>query len=272
MSDRDDDQATSYGTTAPDAPVNRRELERALRFVNLAVTNAREDVLRLAAQVVALTDELTRRIDGLEPEPAAPGTPAAPPVGTVEAAVGMRTPMMVTQLLTADETSQGRVLLGAPEDKYQLDAEAPPCAELLHLCQARCCRLSFPLSSQDLDEGIIRWDYGEPYLNRQRESDHYCVHNDPDTHFCTVHKARPGICRTYTCTNDPRIWADYANRIPAGGIIPLGGKRTEFEPREFDLAQRMKRRQLALTLEASTLHAAYTDLVPRRGPAPPEDD
>ncbi len=271
MPDRDD-PGQSYGTAAPDAPVNRRELERALRFLNLAVTNARENGLRLAAQVVALTDELTRRVDGLEPEPAAPGTPAAPPRGTVEAAVSARTPMMVEQLLAADETSAGRVHLGAPEDKYRIEAEAPPCAELMHLCQARCCRMSFALSSQDLDEGIIRWDYGEPYLNRQRESDQYCVHNDPTSHGCTVHKARPTVCRTYSCKRDPRIWADYDNRIPAGGVVPPSGTRTEFEPREIDLVARMKRRQLALAFEASTLHAAYTDLVPTLGPAPTDED
>ena len=85
--------------------------------------------------------------------------------------------------------------------------------ELLPICQARCCKLSFPLSTQDLDEGVIRWDYGEPYLIRQRASDGYCVHNGAGS--CTVHAQRPMICRTYTCKDDKRIWADFDARILA---------------------------------------------------------
>ncbi|MBL0219994.1 MAG: YkgJ family cysteine cluster protein [Myxococcales bacterium] len=39
---------------------------------------------------------------------------------------------------------------------------------------------------------------------RQRASDEYCVHNDPETHHCTVHSARPRVCRTYHCRDDKR--------------------------------------------------------------------
>jgi Fe-S-cluster containining protein len=263
----------SYGTRAADAPATRHELDRALRFVNLAVTNVREDLLRLAAQVVALTNVVTQRVDGLEPAPAAPGTPAPPPLGTIDAEVDLQTPGLIDKLLAADETSVGRVLLGAPENKYNAAAEAPPCLELMPICKARCCTLRFPLSTQDLDEGIIRWDYGAPYLIRQRESDRYCVHNDPASHHCTVHKVRPTVCRTYHCKTDARIWTDYDQRILAPDPAPPPpGDPKNFRPAEFDLMARMKRRQLALTFESSSVHRHYSDLVPHRGPAPPDDE
>src|SRR5215467_4814865 len=95
------------------------------------------------------------------------------------------------------------------------DALPIPCAELIPLCQARCCTLSFALSTEDLDEGVIRWDYGQPYLIRQRSSDGYCVHNAPGSHACTVHAFRPRVCRGYDCRKDTRVWIDYEQRIPA---------------------------------------------------------
>ena len=39
----------------------------------------------------------------------------------------------------------------------------------VHLCKASCCRLPFALSRQDVEEGIVRWDLGQPYLIDQRE-------------------------------------------------------------------------------------------------------
>jgi len=77
-----------YGTTALDAPVPRADFERALRHLNMSDHELRDAVLQLAARVVALTDELTRRLDGVEPEPAPPNTPAPPPSTTLETAVG----------------------------------------------------------------------------------------------------------------------------------------------------------------------------------------
>jgi Fe-S-cluster containining protein len=100
-------------------------------------------------------------------------------------------------------------------DKYALE-KLPEidCAARLHLCQARCCTLVFPLSVQDLDERVVRWDYGKPYQIARRP-DGYCVHNQAGTCQCNVYAQRPGICRTYDCRNDKRIWLDFENRVPA---------------------------------------------------------
>src|SRR5262249_34655223 len=162
------------GRAADAAPGPRRDLERALRGVHAAIANDRDDLLRLAAQVVALGQELTARLgDGLD--------------AAVETATAERT----RGVLAADEHTRERVHLQRFGAKYTTEPADRPCAELLPICQARCCKLSFPLSTQDLDEGVIRWDYGEPYLIRQRDSDGYCVHNDAGR--CSVHAQRPMI-------------------------------------------------------------------------------
>ncbi|MBD2080952.1 YkgJ family cysteine cluster protein [Leptolyngbya sp. FACHB-17] len=88
------------------------------------------------------------------------------------------------------------------------------CQSRLHLCKARCCKLSFPLSFQDLDERIIAWDYSKPYQIRQ-SAEGYCVHCDRTTRGCSVYEHRPTVCRAYDCRNDQRIWIDFEQRIPA---------------------------------------------------------
>jgi len=62
----------AYGTAAPDAPATRAELERAVRNLHMSDLDLRDAMLRLAARVVALTDELTRRLDGVERCPPRP--------------------------------------------------------------------------------------------------------------------------------------------------------------------------------------------------------
>lgn len=259
VADHDEDRA--FGTTARDELVRRADFERALRGLNLSDVLIRDELLQLAAQVVALTDELTRRLDGVEPQPARPGTPAAPPTTTVEAAVAAQLPATLAQIRTIDAGAEERVSFDMGGDKYTATAEAPPCEELLSLCQARCCKLKFALSTQDLDEGVIRWDYGRPYMIRQRASDAYCVHNDPSTQFCTVHAVRPRVCRIYSCKDDPRIWTDYANRIPAPQ------PNTETGPEfAFDLMERARTRSRTVFQETEAIAQSYADPEPRRGP------
>jgi hypothetical protein len=100
-------------------------------------------------------------------------------------------------------------------DKYTLGTGQVEidCDARLTLCRAACCRLRVPLTRQDLDEGVIRWDADQPYLVRQRE-DGYCIHCDPASHRCRVYDQRPGLCRTYDCRNDRRIWIDFERGIP----------------------------------------------------------
>jgi len=86
------------------------------------------------------------------------------------------------------------------------------CENRLHLCHAACCRLPFALSSEDVQEGVVKWDLGQPYMNA-RETDGYCSHLDRGTCQCTVYKQRPIPCRGYDCRKDGRVWIDFEKRV-----------------------------------------------------------
>lgn len=110
-----------------------------------------------------------------------------------------------------------RVHLGLVHDKYAIaspPADELDCAALLPLCKAKCCRLWFPLTRQDLDEGVVRWDHERPYSIR-READGWCTHLDRAGGGCGVYAQRPAACRAFDCRRDPRIWRDFAARLPA---------------------------------------------------------
>lgn len=232
--DLDGVPAGSVGTLSVDAPVTRAELERAVRRQALALESLRDDVIQLTAHLSTLTAELDRRIAGVEP--------------AVEAAL----PGKLDELRARDEGSPGtRVLLGDDEDKYATAPEGPDCAALLPICRARCCRLHFALSTQDLDEGVVRWDYGRPYSIRQRIDDGYCVHNHPVEHGCTVYARRPGPCRRFDCRDDPRIWADFSARVLADESPFLRKEAPAGEP--IDLVARSRARQIALAMESFSI-------------------
>jgi Fe-S-cluster containining protein len=239
-----------------DEAVTRADLERAIRHLNLSDLELRDNLLQLAARVVALTDELTRRLDGVEPVPAPPNTPAPPPTKTVEGAVDDTLEHALVQIRANDAAQPSRVSLDLGGDKYTVTPSTPPCDELLPICQARCCTLTFALSTADLDEGVIRWDYGQPYLIRQRKSDGYCVHNDQATRGCTAHEHRPRVCRVYDCRTDKRIWADFDKRelAPAPKLYydgRAGGK--------IDLMERLRRRSAALHAERESMARSFAD-------------
>src|SRR5262249_58709998 len=98
-------------------------------------------------------------------------------------------------------------------------------AELIPLCKARCCKLAFPLSFQDLDEGVVEWEYAMPYIVKKR-ADGMCVHNEANG-ACGVYEKRPGACRSYDCRKDARIWVDFDRRGAAGWVA---GKRPQAPP------------------------------------------
>jgi hypothetical protein len=91
------------------------------------------------------------------------------------------------------------------------------CENRVALCKAACCRLPFALSKEDVEEGVIRWDLGRPYVIQQ-ESDGYCTHLDRQTLGCSAYRQRPIPCRGYDCRNDKRIWLDFDNRVVNPGI------------------------------------------------------
>ena len=115
-----------------------------------------------------------------------------------------------------------RVRLADMGDKYAEGQSVEiDCFARLPLCHARCCTFKFFLTKQDLDEGVARWDYGNPYWIKQAK-DGYCTHSDPQTRGCTIHGQRPHVCRQYDCRNDQRIWIDFEKRIPAP-MQPVAG-------------------------------------------------
>jgi hypothetical protein len=127
--------------------------------------------------------------------------------------------------------------------------DGPPCAELIPLCGGRCCGFDLWLSSQDLDEGVVAWERGQPYRIR-RGDDGRCVHQCGDG-GCGVYQHRPATCRTYDCRNDPRVWIDYEARVPA----PLGVPDPPHWGSTLDLHDRLQRRDDALAAEAAALRA-----------------
>lgn len=258
----------AYGTAASDAPITRADFERAVRSLNASDLALRDALVQLAARVVALTDEVTRRIDGVEPVPAPPNTPAAEPTATVEGSVYNVLEDTILQIRAADIAPRVSFDL-SPDDKYDVASPDVPCAELIPLCGARCCTLSFSLSPADLDEGVVRWDYGQPYLIAQRASDGYCVHNHPTAKGCTVHGMRPRVCRAYDCRKDERIWTDYENRVPATDDDRARIAREDGSAGpKFDLVERARRRTVVVMRETRAIIDTAAEHAPRLGPPP----
>lgn len=97
--------------------------------------------------------------------------------------------------------------------KYEFHGGARiDCENRIPFCKAACCKLPLALSKEDVQEGIVRWDLGRPYMIAQA-ADHYCVHLDREQHRCGIYAARPIPCRGYDCRHDKRIWLDFENRI-----------------------------------------------------------
>jgi Fe-S-cluster containining protein len=106
------------------------------------------------------------------------------------------------------------VLLQEPEyDKYGFDQEAEiDCAGRIALCRAACCRLAFALSRQDVHEGVVRWDLGQPYIIAHG-TDGYCSHIEPESRRCSIRAQRPVPCRAYDCRKNNDIWLDFDKRL-----------------------------------------------------------
>ena len=104
-------------------------------------------------------------------------------------------------------------------DKYTFDRGAKiDCEQRMPLCGAACCKLPFALSKQDVEEGVVRWDFSAPYMIA-RTPNGYCQHLDQEKKCCSVYEQRPVPCRGYDCREDKRIWLDFEKR--AGQPSPL---------------------------------------------------
>jgi len=172
----------------------RLELERGLRFAHVMLMVGQSQGNEALAGVMALADLLVSN-----------------GVITEEEFVEYRK----RSVAQVEQIGQPRVRLANLGDKYDEPKTAEiDCAARIHLCQARCCTFNFYLTVQDLDEGVAKWDYGNPYWIKH-ESDGYCTHCDPQSRACAIHPQRPHVCRLYDCRNDKRIWIDFEARIPA---------------------------------------------------------
>ena len=87
------------------------------------------------------------------------------------------------------------------------------CENRVALCGAACCRLTVGLSGEDVREGVLRWDVGNPYI-LERAGDGWCTHMERGSCRCTVYEARPIPCRGFDCREDRRIWLDFEGRVP----------------------------------------------------------
>jgi len=119
------------------------------------------------------------------------------------------------------EKGMGVALTDDEKDKYSFERTVEiDCENRLALCRGACCRLSFALTVQDLEEGAVKWELGRPYMIR-RDADGYCHHLERENKRCTIYHQRPIVCRGYDCRKDKRIWADFENRIVSDELEKL---------------------------------------------------
>jgi Fe-S-cluster containining protein len=191
-----DDLALTQPALPPLVEDLRDEVAESLLYVHSRANANTSKILEVASFSYALMELLIER-----------GVIAVEELDERKREVGQR---LVEKLV---EKGMGVALTKEEIDKYACDGQVQiDCAGRLHLCRAACCRLSFALSAQDLEEGTVKWDLGRPYMIR-RSSDNYCHHLDRGTCGCGIYQQRPLVCRSYDCRQDKRIWEDFANRI-----------------------------------------------------------
>lgn len=128
------------------------------------------------------------------------------------------------------ESGTGLMYQDPEYDKYTFEDESRvDCLSRLPVCKAVCCKLPFALSRQDVEEGIIMWEFGRPYLIAH-DGDGYCVHLDRETYTCTVREHRTVPCRGFDCRDNEKwkVWQDYEK----GVINPELMDRVDEEVRE----------------------------------------
>lgn len=183
--------------TDKSAQALREDLEKGLRFLHTLGMQSKIDLVDLNTRILALVELLVGS-------------------GTLDLRAYEERRAKVSDREAERMNKEGHVhvLVGNEENKYALkDLPEVDCEALRPVCQARCCKLGFLLTLQDLDEGI-RWSYSNPYHIGQAE-DGICFHSDRQTGLCKIYDKRPAVCRGYDCSKDQRIWKDFENRILA---------------------------------------------------------
>jgi hypothetical protein len=173
--------------------IDRGEVEAGIRYIHQMEIEGRLEQTEIAADIAAIKALLIER--GVLPGEAFEERRAEIAAEQRQLGANRRFP-----------------IFGPPDDKYAAETPDIPCADLLHLCRAACCNLEFGLSIQDLEEGVIRWQYDQPYLVKQDPATGKCVHFKGG---CEVYDQRPLPCREFDCRKDVRIWKDFDARIPS---------------------------------------------------------
>jgi Fe-S-cluster containining protein len=167
-----------------------RQVERGSLFTHTALGRAGLRMRELESFVFGLIDALVAR-DGITLDEIEDAARAAR-----------------SQLDRGDEPPEPAVVIRRDPPATGEPAVEVDCSARMHVCHAVCCKLDFPLSGEEVEGGVIRWDLGRPYVIRH-EPDGLCVHNDRDTGACGVYADRPRPCRRYSCATDDRIWKDF---------------------------------------------------------------
>lgn len=123
-------------------------------------------------------------------------------------------PARFTRLASKIRADRSTVRLAMFRDKYAVPSADIDCAARIPLCGARCCSFDVTLSAQDVAERKLPFVIDQPYMLPRDPETGRCTCMDAGG-ACTVYDARPGACRAYDCRNDPRVWIDFAARIPA---------------------------------------------------------
>lgn len=173
------------------------QLERGLRFLHVVADRNQRALGGHAALIHGLGETLTRR-GALDP---------------AEVAAARDTYLQTTP------APDVRVRVAPDVDKYAVEAVILDCAQRLHLCKAACCRRAFALSTQDLEEGTLRWNWGDPYVVRQDVHGRCCHATDAGS--CGVWQQRPLRCRTFDCRQDAAIWIDFDRSVPHPDLAAL---------------------------------------------------
>lgn len=206
MSDSSEKGGAAAAGTIADESVPRAEVGAGLAFLHGAVGTALLQGVEAQAHLYALTELLIAR--GIIPLKEFERRKAAALKSNTDEAM---------------EQWQGAQVFPDESDKYDVEPVDIDCLQRMGLCHAACCRLEFNLSRQDVAEGVVRWDFAQPYKIKHRD-DGWCSHCDPATKTCGVRDHRPIVCRQYDCRQDARIWVDFERRIPNPELAKLAGK------------------------------------------------
>jgi Fe-S-cluster containining protein len=172
-----------------------RQIERGSLFTHTALSDNAGEVQEVASFAYGLIDLLVRK--GLVTRDE-----------VLQSAQGVR-----QQMDASGESAKPGIALrvdGPPEPGQE--TVLVNCAERIPICKAICCKLSFALTADEVEDGHVKWDLGVPYYIR-REATGFCTHLRDTPRGCGVYEHRPAICRRYSCATDTRIWSDFEGMV-----------------------------------------------------------